>query len=114
MSQRVAAALMAALTLAGTAMPAPIGAQQAQSQEGARRVKSRCNPSYPDLARKMSLKGTVRIEVVVAPNGTVKQTRIVGGHPVLADAAQDAARKWRFEPTSGESTEVIDFQFEPR
>jgi TonB family protein len=41
----------------------------------------------------MSISGTVKIEVVVAPNGTVKDARIVGGHPVLASAALDAARE---------------------
>ena len=50
----------------------------------------------------------------MAPNGTVKDARVVGGHPVLARAALDAAKKWRFEPAAGESSGVIDFKFEPR
>jgi TonB family protein len=62
----------------------------------------------------MNLAGTVKIEVVVAPNGTVKDARVVGGHPVLANAALEAAKKWRFEPASGESSGIIDFRFEPR
>jgi TonB family protein len=56
----------------------------------------------------------VKIEVVVAANGTVREARIVGGHPVLANAALEAAKKWRFESAAGESTGVIDFKFEPR
>jgi TonB family protein len=62
----------------------------------------------------MNISGTVKIEVVVAPNGTVKDARVVGGHPVLASAALEAAKKWRFEPASVESSGVIDFKFEPR
>jgi len=62
----------------------------------------------------MSLTGTAKIEVVVSPNGTVKDARVVGGHPVLASAALDAVKKWRFEPAPAESTGVIDFKFEPR
>jgi TonB family protein len=62
----------------------------------------------------MNIAGTVKIEVVVAPNGSVKGARVVGGHPVLATAALDAAKKWRFEPASIESSGVIDFKFEPR
>ena len=89
-------------------------AQQAQSDEIVRRAKSKVQPAYPELAQKMNISGTVKIEVVVAPNGTVKDARVVGGHPVLAEAALDAAKKWRFEPASGESTGVIDFKFEPR
>ena len=114
MSKRTAAVLLAVLTLGLAAAPVRVGAQQAQNDELVRRAKSRVQPLYPELARKMNISGTVKIEVVVAPNGTVKDARVVGGHPVLANAALDAARKWRFEPSSGESTGVIDFKFEPR
>jgi TonB family protein len=112
-SQRSAAVLLA-LTLAVTVGTVHAGAQQAQSEEIIRRAKSKVQPSYPDLARKMRIAGTVKIEVVVSPNGSVKGARIVGGHPVLANAALDAAKKWRFEPASVESSGVIDFKFEPR
>ena len=78
-----------------------------------RRAKSRVSAVYPELARKMNLSGTVKVEVVVAPNGTVKDAKIVGGHPVLAGAALDAVRKWRFEPAGAESTGIVDFKFEP-
>jgi protein TonB len=91
-----------------------VGAQQAQSEEIVRRAKNKVQPLYPELARKMNLAGTVKIQVLVAPNGTVKEARVVGGHPVLANAALDAAKKWRFEPAAGESSGVIDFKFEPR
>jgi TonB family protein len=103
-----------ALTFAVTAGAAHSGAQQAQSEEIVRRAKSKVQPAYPDLARRMNIVGTVKIEVVVAPNGSVKGARVVGGHPVLATAALDAAKKWRFEPASAESSGVIDFKFEPR
>jgi TonB family protein len=54
----------------------------------------------------------VKVQVVVAPNGTVKDAKVVGGHPVLANAALDAVRKWRFEPTGGETSGIVDFKFE--
>jgi TonB family protein len=122
-SQRLVAALLAVLTLAAglrsNGMAQQAGAQpsappQAQSDEMVRRAKTKVQPAYPDLARKMNITGTVKVEVVVAPNGTVKNARLVGGHPVLAAAALDAAKKWRFDPAAGESTGVIDFKFEPR
>jgi TonB family protein len=86
-------------------------AQDDQS-EIVRRAKTRVEPEYPDLARKMNLTGTVKVEVVVAPNGTVKEAKVVGGHPVLAGAALDAVRKWRFEPAPVESTGVVEFKFD--
>jgi len=113
-SRRAAVALMAVLTFAGTASPVRVAAQSAQSEEILRRAKTRVQPAYPELARKMNLAGTVKIEVVVAPNGTVKDARVVGGHPVLANAALEASKKWRFEPSATESTGIIDFKFEPR
>jgi TonB family protein len=113
-SRRTATALLAVLTLAVTLGAIHVGAQQAQSDEIVRRAKTKVQPAYPELAKKMKIGGTVKIEVVVAPNGTVKDARVVGGHPVLAGAALEAAKKWRFEPAAGEATGVIDFKFEPR
>ena len=114
MSQRFVAAFLVVLTLALTLGPSHVGAQTSQSDEIVRRAKSKVQPMYPELARKMNITGTVKIEVVVAPNGTVKEAHVVGGHPVLANAALDAAKKWRFDPAPAESTGVIDFRFEPR
>jgi len=113
-SRRSTATLLAVLAFA-TAGPLWVRAQQTQSNdEFVRRAKSKAQPAYPELARKMNIVGTVKVEVVVSPSGTVKDARVVGGHPVLAGAALDAAKKWRFEPASVETTGVIDFKFEPR
>ncbi len=114
LSQRIATTLLSTLTLAAFVGPIYAGAQQAQNDEILRRAKTRVEAVYPELAKRMRLSGTVKIEVVVSPNGSVKEARIVGGHPVLSAAALDAAKKWKFEPASGESSGVIDFKFEPR
>ena len=114
MSRRIAMTVLAVVTLAVSLGPSYARAQNTQSEEIVRRAKNKVQPVYPELAHKMNISGTVKIEVVVAPNGTVKQARIVGGHPVLATAALDAAKKWKFEPASTDSTGIIDFKFEPR
>lgn len=114
MSRRMAAIMVVALSLGLSPSARYAGAQTTQSDELVRRAKNKVQPAYPELARKMSIAGTVKIEVTVAPNGSVKEAHVVGGHPVLATAALDAAKKWRFEPASGESTGIIDFKFEPR
>ena len=113
MSRRTVTALLILLTVCPMMGPIPARGQT-QSEEIVRRAKTKVQPVYPELARKMNITGTVKIEVVVAPNGTDKDARIVGGHPVLATAALDAARKWRFEPAPTESSGIIDFKFEPR
>ena len=114
MSKRTSIALLAVLTVGAAVGPIHVRAQQTQNEDLVRRAKTKVQPFYPELARKMNITGTVKIEVVVAPNGSVKDARVVGGHPVLASAALDAAKKWRFEPAGSESTGVIDFKFEPR
>jgi TonB family protein len=108
--RRMGTLLAVIATMVGTEVVA-LPAQEAPS-EIVRRAKSKVQPAYPELARKMNITGTVRIEVVVSPNGTVKDAKIVGGHPVLATAALEAAKKWRFEPAPAESSGVVDFKFE--
>jgi TonB family protein len=126
-SARKSGVLLAVLALATCAGVNELRSQTGQNQTGqnqtgqnqdaqnevVRRAKTKVQPVYPELARKMNLTGTVKVEVVVAPNGTVKEAKVVGGHPVLAGAALDAVRKWRFEPASMESSGVVDFKFEP-
>jgi len=81
--------------------------------ESSRKVRSKVAPVYPDLARKMSITGTVKMMIVVGPNGTMKEAKVVGGHPILVNAAMEAVKKWRFEPTSADTTETLEFKFAP-
>jgi len=78
-----------------------------------RKAKSKVAPVYPELAKRMNITGVVKVQVTVAPNGTIKNAKLVGGHPVLANAALDAVRKWRFETASEESTGIVEFRFDP-
>jgi TonB family protein len=111
---RQARVLFAVIALiAGTGTLCISSRAQNSDNEIIRRAKSRVQPEYPELARKMNITGTVKVQVVVAPNGSVKDAKVVGGHPVLASAALDAVKKWRFEPAANESTGVVDFKFEP-
>lgn len=63
-----------------------------------RKVRVRVEPTYPDLARRMNLQGAVKLMVIVLPNGNVKDTKVMGGNPILVNAAMDALKKWKFEP----------------
>ena len=85
-------------------------AQQDQS-ENHRKIMDRVVPVYPALARKMSISGSVKIEAVVAPNGTVKSAGILGGHPVLAQAGLDAVKRCKWETGSRETHEIVVLNF---
>ena len=89
----------------------PAGAQS-DLPTSDRKVATRVTAVYPELAKKMHIHGAVRVEAIVRPNGTVKSTRVLGGNPVLVDAAQDAVSKWKFEPAQAETTEVVQLVFE--
>jgi len=88
-------------------------AQQDHTEAG-RKIVNRVTPRYPEIARSMNLKGSVKAEALVAPNGTVKVVEIRGGHPVLVRAAQDAIYKWKWAPASHESREPIEVRFDPQ
>jgi TonB family protein len=100
-----------ALVVAIAANGLRAGAQSSAPSEAKRQVKRLLTPQYPELAKKLNLSGTVRIEVTIAPDGTVKHTRILGGHPLLAASAEEAAQKSTFDPGPKETTEVIEFKF---
>jgi TonB family protein len=76
-----------------------------------RRVILRVAPVCPELARKMHIQGTVKLEAIVKPNGSVRSTRVLGGNPVLVVAAADAVARWKFETAPNETTEVVQLVF---
>jgi len=78
-----------------------------------RKVRVRVPPEYPELARRLRIVGAVKIQVVVSPAGKVRSTKVVGGHPLLIQAALDAVRRWKFEPANEESSLVVEVRFKP-
>lgn len=84
----------------------------AQEQSLQRKVKSKVPPEYPEIARKMSLTGVVRLEVVISASGSVKETKVIGGHPILVNAAVDAVKKWKFETANSETIETVQVNFD--
>ena len=108
----VRSSLLVCLTI--ISFVAVLGSVPGFAQDGFdRKVKSKVPPSYPEIARKLGLTGTVKLQVVVAPNGSVKETKVIGGHPILVTAAVDAVKKWKFDTASGESTGTVEFRFDP-
>ena len=87
----------------------------AQTQTDAainRAIVSRISPAYPALAHNMALQGIVKIEAVVAPDGSVKAVAVKGGHPVLAQAAANAVRLWKWERAMRETHESVEVKFD--
>ena len=91
------------------------GVSQNQDTSGPapRKLVRKTMPVYPEMAKRMNLKGTVKLFAVVAPDGTVKSTQPMGGSPLLIQAAQEAISNWKFAPASAESKELIELHFNP-
>jgi TonB family protein len=102
-------AVLAVVVLAAAMVPA----QQSTVEDSKRKLKFKVNPSFSELARRMSLSGKVKIELVIAPDGHVKSSRAVGGHPILVQSCMDAVKDWRFEAASEETTQIVEFEFKP-
>jgi protein TonB len=60
------------------------------------------------LARQTRISGTVRLHAIIGKDGTVRELTLESGHPLLVQAALDAVRQWRYQPTllNGEPVEV--------
>ncbi len=101
------------LLVLGTLSSQPSAFSQESSQQAiTRKIKTKVDARYPELARQYQLNGKVKIEVTVSSDGSVKKTRLVGGSPLLAGAALEAARQWKYEPGEKETLETIEFSFE--
>jgi protein TonB len=100
------------------ASPASVKRVRVGSQAQTAKLVFQPKPEYPALAKSARVQGTVRLEVVIAKDGTVEKLRVLGGHPLLVEAAEAAVERWRYQPTVLNSspievvTEVdVDFTF---
>ena len=92
-------------------MASTASAQGSSTEEGKRKVKVKTSPVYPEIARRMSVAGKVKIEVIITPDGKVRSTRVVGGHPLLVQVCQDAVKEWKFFPGPEETVQTVEFEF---
>jgi protein TonB len=68
----------------------------------------RVQPNYPPLARQARISGTVVLRAVISKDGSIENLTLVSGHPMLAPAAIDAVKQWKYKPylLNGEPVEV--------
>jgi TonB family protein len=90
-----------------------VPAHAQEPAEGARKILTHVTPQYPAAAHNLHLGGVVKVEAVVLPNGSVKSVEIKGGHPLLAQSAQNAVREWKWAPGPRETHEELEIKFTP-
>lgn len=59
----------------------------------------RATPTYPAMARQVKAMGTVQVQVTISEQGRVIEAAVLNGHPLLRNAALEAAKQWAFTPT---------------
>lgn len=89
-----------------------LGVGNLQAQEG-RKALSNPAPTYPEVAKRLRLVGTVKVQIVIGIDGRIKETSFRGGHPVLVNAVEETLKNWKYAPASGESTTQLEFNFHP-
>lgn len=97
--------LLAAMTLV-------LAAATLRAQDG-RKVLSHPEPQYPEVASRLRLSGTVKVQVIIAPDGKIKETKIIGGHPIFVHTVQETLKDWKYAPAATETTTTLEFSFKP-
>ncbi|HYL82648.1 MAG TPA: energy transducer TonB, partial [Candidatus Angelobacter sp.] len=88
--------------------PKPTGPVRVGGNVQAARLVNKVQPIYPPLARQTRISGTVRLHAIISKDGSIQSLEVVSGHPLLQQAALDAVRQWRYQPTllNGDPVEV--------
>jgi TonB family protein len=109
MSRHLIAALLLLVTLVS------LGAAQAVPQRVrvadtiiSQQIVTKVAPIYPPLAKQAKIQGSVVLRVQISKSGDVENLQLISGHPMLAPAAIEAVRQWKYKPflLNGEPTGV--------
>ena len=93
----------------GASWVSPADAQTAK----ARKVITRIAPEYPEPLRRQYIGGVVHIRAAVAPNGAVESTELLGGNPILGQAAMKAVKQWKYAHADSREELEIWVEFNP-
>jgi TonB family protein len=99
-----AAALCLAAALAF--LPSAVVPQEAQP-----RLLKKVIPAYPEILKKMNVSGTVKVQVTIAADGSVKDVEVRGGNAIFIDSVSAAVRNWKFVPGESKRTAEITVNF---
>jgi TonB family protein len=88
---------------------APVGPLSVSSGVQAAKLLFGPKPAYPALAKAARVQGTVKIQAIIAADGTIGSLQVMSGPPLLIAAAKEAVSRWRYQATllNGRAVEVI-------
>jgi TonB family protein len=83
------------------------------AQDAARKILKKFPVSYPVVLREKRIGGTVRLKVFIKPDGSVRDTEVLGGSAILAESAQKSVSQWKFSAGNSETTMEVAVYFDP-
>ena len=83
-------------------------------RNGERVLLTRIEPEYPEVLQKLLVGGTVRLRLVIAPNGGVEEATLIGGNPILGEAAIASVKKWVYAAAPSRTTTEVTIPFNPK
>lgn len=90
------------------------GVAPAHAQDNStRKVVKKAPVAYPTILKSKGIGGVVRLRVFVKPDGSVRDTEVVGGNPILVESAQKSVVQWKFTPGSSETVMEVSVVFDP-
>ena len=85
-----------------------------EESKGERTLVKRVEPDYPETLQRLGIGGSVRLELTILPTGTIESIEILGGNPILAEAAAKAVKQWVYAPGRSQTRMQVVVPFEPR
>jgi len=83
------------------------------AQNSDRKIVKKVPVAYPSILKSKGIGGVVRLKVFLKPDGTVRDTEVLGGNPILAESAQKSVMQWKFSPASSETAIELSVTFDP-
>ena len=86
---------------------------KAQNAQSPRELVYKVAPKYPPELKQNEIGGIVRLSISISPNGSVGKVSVIGGHPVLVDAATIAVKQWKYKPADHPTSTEVQMHFVP-
>jgi TonB family protein len=112
-NHRLGSGLVESRILQGAALALILAIAMPVRAADERAVKSRVSPVYPEIAKRMKIGGAVKLEATVDAQGKVTDVKTITGNRMLAVAAEDAVRQWKFVPGSTDASVSVEVNFAP-
>jgi TonB family protein len=90
-----------------------IPAGSAQDATTTHKILKKVPVPYPQVLKTAGIGGTVRLKVYIKPDGSVRDTEVLGGSAALAESAQKSVMQWKFSPGNSETSVEVVVHFDP-